>query len=277
MRRTGNNTAAVVPGQQLSQLMQLVSEIQHQLRQLEEGSSFISLSDYSVGTVLALAQQFSALAGSIVGCCKMSGDEQDKGHHRRDRDGFDGDGNDWKMNSSSSSSSSPANDDDTPTMLLVMCGYMWLVRIYDVVLGHFQRHLLEHEPANQRSHVGSTSTGGSCSSSVYGTLSPIAGGTNNNVTDNPCIVAAPPALRLGELRCADATLGLQHIYTAVGMLLDTLHDIESHLGRGGSVGRGMAVTLLLKSGKFPDSDDSTGGLGRKANMVKELLRQRMGL
>ncbi|KAK3307750.1 uncharacterized protein B0T15DRAFT_391055 [Chaetomium strumarium] len=222
-RKTGNNSAAAVAGQGL---IQLVSEIQHQLRQLEEGpwhtDSASSLDDYPVGTVLALAKQFSALAGSILGC--MGREQQQQ----------------------------TANDDATPTVLLVMCGYMWLVRIYAVVLGHFQRHL-DHMPANQPDNAAA-----------------------------PCIPSAssPHALRLGELKCADATLGLQQIHTAVCMLLDALHDIESHLGCAGAVGRDMAVALLLKSGKSPEDSDasSSGGLlARKATAVKELLRRKMGL
>ncbi|KAK4236131.1 hypothetical protein C8A03DRAFT_17189, partial [Achaetomium macrosporum] len=250
---TDSNNATVVPGQQLTGL---VSEIQRQLRKLEEGpwhaDSASSLDDYPVGTVLALAQQFSALAGPILGCV---GGELDEGG--------DEDDSNWKTDSS-------AANNDTPTILLVMCGYMWLVRIYGVVLGHFQKHL-DQRPANQQLHVG-TSAGGA--RRVYGTtIWPIDGGGDGTHS----VHAAGSALRLGELPCADATLGLQQIHTAVRMLLDALHDIESQLGRGATVARAMAVTSLLKSGKSPDSDGSSGALGKKATAVKELLRQKMGL
>ncbi|RAK95568.1 Zn(II)2Cys6 transcription factor domain-containing protein [Aspergillus ibericus CBS 121593] len=231
--RPSPSSHAIRAGEQLTAL---VSEIQLQLRQLEEGpwgtDNPCSLDDYPVGTIIELSQQFSVLAGPILGSTVHVGgggpegivDEHDK-------------------------ISSAA---DTPTMLLVMCGYMWLVRIHGVVLGHFQKHL-HRMPTSYRLRT-------------TGMLSPR--GTSSPTT-------AGPSLRLGELPCADAALGLQQIHTAVRMLLDVLHDIEGHLGRGAVVARDMAVAMLLNSGRRQDG--SSGGLGQKATAVKELLRERMGL
>ena len=70
--------------------------------------------------------------------------------------------------------------------------------------------------------------------------------------------ATASALRLTELPCADSfhALSLQKIHTAVCMLLDAMHDVEGHLGRGATVARTMAVALLLKSGKCPEGNSS---------------------
>lgn len=242
------NSNGVLIGQRLTTL---VSEIQQQLRKLEEGPWHTdrpcSLDDYPIGTILELSQQFSTIAGPILRStvCIGGGSEG----------GSDDDEGDNKTASVMA---------DTPTMLLVMCGYMWLVRIYGVVLGHFQKHL-HRMPTNHQ--FGTTTTGvrGPCS-----VTSPIDGGG-----DSTNMAAAGQALRLGELPCADMALGLQQIHMAVRMLLEVLHDIEGHLGRGAGVARDMAVTLLLNSGRRQDG--SSGGLGKKATAVKELLREKMGL
>jgi hypothetical protein len=83
-------------------------------------------------------------------------------------------------------------------------------------------------------------------------------------------------LRLGELPCADAVFSLQQIYTAVRMLRDGMDEIESRLGRGATVARAMAVALLLKSGGCQDGS-FTAGLDEQVAVVKELLREKMGL
>ncbi|KAG0154906.1 hypothetical protein PDIDSM_478 [Penicillium digitatum] len=114
-------------GQTSQRLTTLVSEIQQQLRKLEEGpwhaDSTCSLDDYPVGTIIELSQQFSAIAGPILGSKVSGGDALDI--HRPGEP---------ERNITSAVA-------DTPTMLLVMCGYMWLVRTYGVVLGHFHTHL----------------------------------------------------------------------------------------------------------------------------------------
>ncbi|KAF7548817.1 hypothetical protein G7Z17_g6811 [Cylindrodendrum hubeiense] len=233
---TTRSDSAASTGQRLATL---VSEIQQQLRRLEEGpwhtDSTYSLHDYPVGTILGLSQQFSAIAGPILsGTACVAGGLEEGG---RDEDGRD------IMTSYAAA--------DTPNTLLVMCGYMWLVHIYGIVLGHFQKHL-HCMPTREYHHLGTMSGG----------ISPIAGGGRTD-------------LRLGELPCADMALSLQQIHTAVRMLLDVLHDIEGHLGRGAVLARDMAVTLLLNSSRLQDG--SSRGLGMKAAAVKELLREKMGL
>ena len=246
---------ATLPVQRLTEL---VAQIQHQLRKLEGGpwhtDNTCSLDDYPVGTVLSLAQQFSAIVRPlpIFSGASRQPNEESCG---KDEDGL-----------AKHDSTSPVGlTNDTSTMLLVMCGYMWLVRTYGVVLDHFQKHLHQRS-ANQ--HLASPARARRQTSYAYcGMVSPTDGAGDSS----SCI----PALRLGELPCADATLGLQQIHTAVRMLLDALHDIENHLGRDAAVAREMAVALLLQSGKAPDGRPS--GLGKKATAVKELLRQKMGL
>ncbi|KAL6903336.1 hypothetical protein GGI43DRAFT_401804 [Trichoderma evansii] len=221
-------------------LTALVSEIQQQLRRLEEGpwhtDSTHSVHDYPVGTILELSQQFSAITGSILSSTVcISGGLEESGSSDED-------------NSERTAGCTTA---DTPTMLLIMCGYIWLVRIYGVVLGHFQKHL-HRMPTGDPCHLGTTT----------GVISPIAGGVSTK-------------LRLGELPCTDVALSLQQIHTAVRMLLDMLHEIEGHLGRGAVAACDMAVALLLNSGR--PQNGSSRGLGIKAAAVKKLLREKMGL
>ncbi|KAF9768363.1 hypothetical protein IL306_014364 [Fusarium sp. DS 682] len=231
--RSGN---AVTTGQRLTAL---VSEIQQQLRRLEEGpwhtDSADSLHDYPVGTILELSQQFSSIAGSILNStvCVSGGVEE---------------GGSDEDNSERTAGCATA---DTPTMLLIMCGYIWLVRIYGVVLGHFQKHL-HRMPTGDPRHLGTTTS----------VISPITNGASTK-------------FRLGELPCTDVALSLQQIHTAVRMLLDVLHEIEGHLGRGAVAACDMAVALLLNSGR--PQNGSSRGLGIKAAAVKKLLREKMGL
>ncbi|KAM6480812.1 hypothetical protein HDV62DRAFT_392222 [Trichoderma sp. SZMC 28011] len=236
-----SNAATATTGQRLTAL---VSEIQQQLRRLEEGpwhtDSTHSLHDYPVGTILELSQQFSAIAGSILSStvCTSGGMEEEAGSDE-DND-----------NSGRTAGCATA---DTPTMLLIMCGYIWLVRIYGIVMGHFQKHL-DRMPTGDPRHLRTTT----------GVISPIAGG-----------VSVSTKLRLGELPCTDVALSLQQIHTAVRMLLDVLHEIEGHLGRGAVAACDMAVALLLNSGR--PQNGSSRGLGIKAAAVKKLLREKMGL
>jgi hypothetical protein len=241
-RNTGSNirdTNAVLTGQRLTAL---VADIQQQLRQLEEGpwhtDSACSLSDYPVGTIFELSQQFSAVAGPIISSSVFAGGALEEDEEAAAKVGED------NMNEKKR---------DTPTMLLVMCGYMWLVSIYDVMLGHFQKHL-HRMPQNYKRthHLGSTVGAGATST-----------------------CSANTALRLGDLPCAETVLGLQQIHTAVCMLFDILHDIEGHLGHEAMVARNLAVTLLLSSGRRQDG--SSSDLGKKATAVRELLREKMGL
>ncbi|KAJ5962616.1 hypothetical protein N7501_007557 [Penicillium viridicatum] len=237
-----NNT--VLTSQQLTSL---ISEIQQQLKRLEEGpwntDNTVSLDDYPVGTILELSQQFSTVAGPILSnAVNLNGSTEDAEYQ---------DENDQGANTS--------NMVDTPTMLLVMCGYMWLVRIYSVVLGHFQEHL-NNMAIGQ--HAGTMSGFPGLGPSLSGPSS-VAPATS-----------AGARLRLGELPCVDADLRLHRIYMAVRMLLDVLQEIDGQLGGGAVIACNMAVGLLLNSSRQQGS--SSRNLGKKAMMVKELLRERIG-
>ncbi|OPB40676.1 hypothetical protein A0O28_0007560 [Trichoderma guizhouense] len=234
-----SNAATATTGQRLTAL---VSEIQQQLRRLEEGpwhtDSTHSLHDYPVGTILELSQQFSAIAGSILSSTVCTSGGLEEAGSDEDND-----------NSGRTAGCATA---DTPTMLLIMCGYIWLVRIYGIVMGHFHKHL-DRMPTGDPRHLIRTTAG---------VISPITSGVSTK-------------LRLGELPCTDVALSLQQIHTAVRMLLDVLHEIEGHLGRGAVAACDMAVALLLNSGR--PQNGSSRGLGIKAAAVKKLLREKMGL
>ncbi|GKT96756.1 hypothetical protein Ct61P_14606 [Colletotrichum tofieldiae] len=102
-------------------LTALISDIQQQLWRLQVGpwhtDSAHSLHDCPIGTILELSQQFSAVVAPIHRSTVFVGGELDKGGSDR---------------------TTSLNAADTPNMLLIMCGYMWIVNIYDVVLDHFQ-------------------------------------------------------------------------------------------------------------------------------------------
>lgn len=235
-----SNTASINAVLTEQRLTALVLEIHQQLKKLEEGpwhtDSARSLDDYPVGTVLELSQQFCAIAGPVIGSTVCVSRTFEEG-----REGEDGDEDGRKTNSNAA-----ADTADTPSMLLLMCGYMWLVRVYSVVMGHFWKHLTRMP-------------------TTTGATSPISSAT----------ATGGSALRLSELPCADAALALQQIHTAVRMLLDVLHDIEDHLGRGAMVARDKAVALLLSSVRRQNG--SSGALSKKATAIKELVREKMGL
>ena len=223
-----NNTAILAD----QRLTTLVSEVQQQLRKLEDGpwhnENVCSLDDYPIGTILELSQQFRAISGPIIS--STAGDNTGSEYIGQDDEEAE------KRTSRGAG--------DTATMLLVMCGYMCLVRTYGVVLSHFQLHL-NRIPTNHR----------------QGTRRPGSASTTS--------------LRLGQLPCADVALSLQKIHIALSMLLDELSDIESQLGRGAAVVRGITVSSLLNSERRADGSDDN--LNKKALAVKELLRKKMGL
>ncbi|KAJ5592075.1 hypothetical protein N7537_008979 [Penicillium hordei] len=214
------NSNTVLTSQKLTYL---ISEIQQQLKKLEE-----------VGTILELSQQFSTVAGPILSSAVTLGESTEDAEYQDE-------------------------NDDRATMLLVMCGYMWLVRIYSVVLGHFQEHL-NSMPISQ--HPSTISGFPGLDTSLSGPSS-VAPGTS-----------AAVGLRLGELPCVDADLRLHRIYMAVRMLLDVLQDNNyGQLGGGAVIACNVAVGLLLNSSRQQGS--SSRNLGKQATMVKELLRERI--
>ncbi|KAI1293951.1 hypothetical protein F5Y03DRAFT_373717 [Xylaria venustula] len=225
-------------------LTMLVAQIQHQLRNLEEGpwgdaDTERGLNDYPIGAIFELSQQFSAVAGPILGKFAFT-------------DAVREDDNNTKTPDDNVSS----RTGDTPSILLVMCGYMWLINIYSVMLEHFEGYLYRM-PASQKPTLGVTS-------SLISSVSRIGA------------IGPSPAFRLGDLPCAQAALGMQQIHTAVCMVLDVLREIEAHVGGEALVARNMAVTLLL-SNSSRQQEGSGVDLGKKATAVKELLREKMGL
>ena len=237
------------------QLASLVSAIQNQLAKLEQGpwstDTNCSLDDYPVGTIVELSQQFSAIAGPVM---------RNAGRLGELRAGSSNEGSgDEESSSENSSEGRPATEAECSTILLVICGYMWLARIYNVVLGHFHTHL-SRMPSD--GHLGGGGSVPAVNMVVSGNGSVMGGDSG-------------PALRLGQLSYAGTALSLQQIHTAVRMLLDVLHEIEGHLGTGAVVARDVAVSMLLSSTRRQEGH--AGGLLEKATAVKWLLREKMGL
>ena len=214
-----NTSNAILSGQRLVSLM---AEMQDRLQQLEQGpwhtDTAHGLGDYPVGTIIELSKQFSQVASSISSGSSTHANV-----------------NGLITPCEEEPSSGPA---DTPTILLVLCGYTWLVRIYSVALGHFQTHL-------------------NCMPTTASAVGPTA------------------VMRLSELAYGHSGLNLQQIHTALCMLLDALHDVECRLGYSAAEASDIAVTLLLSASRRQDG--ISGGLSRQVTAVKELLREKMRL
>lgn len=226
----GPSNAAPTPRiLQSNNIIDLVSKIQQQLQQLEESpwhtDSKRSLDDYPIGAILEISQQFSAIASSVFYSTTCDDDTN-------------------------------SNMADTPVILLAMTGYLWLVRIYSLILSHFQNHLCQipasHLLGNSDGFIKAIANGGN--------------GTNATATDQ--------ILRLGEVSCGAATFGLLRMQTVLNMLLDILQKIEGYVGRRGTVARDTALALLCNLGEL--QEDVFGNLSKKATEVKELLREKMG-
>ncbi|KAK1763075.1 putative transcriptional regulator love [Phialemonium atrogriseum] len=276
---TSSPSSATLPGQRL---LTLIAEMQQRLRMLEEGpwqhGSARSLDEYPVGTVLHLSEEFAAVAGSVLSRASCAVGVPSS---RISEVGSTGgrttttatttttkcdDGKFWGEGMAGlGSQSGPmmVNDCDTTSTLLVLVGYMLLIRIYGIVLGHFQVHLSGIPSGGNLNHM-MPGHGGSASSS------------NANTSTS---TGTSPSLQLGELSFASAVPDLGRIHTAVCMLLAALHGVECQLGRGGPVGRNQLVTLLTQEAvlRAGELQDGCGGLGAKVRSVKELLREKIGL
>lgn len=218
-------------------ILSLIADMQHRMKFLEQGpwqgDCTRSLSDYPVGTILHLSQEFGAIAGPILHMARIA-----------------------DINSlpvaidDSNGAEDMLKGVDTATIMLVLGGYMWLVRIYGVVLGHFQAHLSR------------ISVAGSEIDQTAPSLAP----------------NASPTLQLGELPSSNTAPDLGRIHTALGLLLGALNDVEEQLGRGGAVARNLVVTLLTQEGlpKAGHVRDECDALSGKVQSVKELLREKMG-
>ncbi|KAL5356522.1 hypothetical protein BJX96DRAFT_171688 [Aspergillus floccosus] len=207
-------------------LLSLLSEMQQRLRVLQEGpwqfGSTCGLDDYPIGTVLHLSQQFSTLVGPCLRGASVSCYD-----HMGPLPSVDG------------------TPGDSLAMVLVLSGYMSLMRLYSIVLGHFQAHL--SQISNQE-----------------------------EVLTRNCL---SPTLQLGELPCASTTHGLGRIHMALCMLQDSLNSVEDQLGKGGEIARQMVITLLRKEALLSKGNlqDGESGLSRQATAVKGLLREKMSL
>ncbi|OAA66675.1 Zn(2)-C6 fungal-type DNA-binding domain protein [Niveomyces insectorum RCEF 264] len=248
------------------QMTALIAEVQQLLQTLESSpwqtNSADSLDDYPVGMILTLSQQFGSLAGPACLGSEASGESPSD-----------------KTDSVGGSSSSI--EVDALTMMLVMCGYMLLAHLYDVVLDHFQSHLSHMPPGNDHhlpamAGVGAT-THGVIPASVGGPSSGSGSGSSNsnsNSSGGGGVDVGRPALSLSELSFTNATLSLHKIHVAVGMLLSALHEVKTHFGFEVATARDMAVNLLLTSRRC--NDGCLSDLGDKATAVKELIREKMG-
>ncbi|RDL30417.1 uncharacterized protein BP5553_10295 [Venustampulla echinocandica] len=236
-----NTTSTAVPGQRL---IMLIANMQQCLQILEHGpwqkDSANTLDDYPVGTVLHLSQELGSIASSVLsrGCIMgtitrreyVSETESPAGGeaHTTEPKGIDG-------------------GSDTVTPLLVLSGYMSLVRIYSIVLGHFQTH-----------------------------ISSVPSNSNADHSSGMRSASTNPTLQLGELPCTSVAPILGKIHTALRMLLAAVHGVEEKLGPGGAVARNLVVALLAQDAVL-DIGDFHGGLLTKMQLVKEILQEKMNL
>lgn len=232
-----NIAATSLSGDQ--RLMSLVAEIQQQLWKLEQlpwnaESSHCSLETYPIGSILDLSRQFR--------------DTVEVTFNNSSQSGIGGDQH--------NSNTSPA----APTILLVMCGYIWLMRLYNIVLDDFKRHL-NYIPGEQGADGRAHGIGNRTITGDLGGGNTTPGGTST--------------LRWGDLTSIDAAIGLHQMSNAVRMMLSMLQEIESKLGNGAAAARDTAMIMLINLGRMQES--SSDGFSQKATFVKNLLRERIGL
>ncbi|KAK4140592.1 uncharacterized protein C8A04DRAFT_14788 [Dichotomopilus funicola] len=232
----------------------LIAEMQQRLELLEHGgwldppgpgsddiSHARSFDRYPIGAVLRLTQEFGALTGEVwvapslsAGCCNGS-DRCEKG------DGL-------------------GQGPNVSTVLLVLGGYVLLVRLHALVLAHLHAHLerLPSPHSHGHSHAHSHSP----------TLTPDQ--------DSPPSHQAPTTPTGSKAM----SMGVSRIHAALGMLLAALHGVEAQLGRGGERVRGLVVALgfgVLGGLEQGALQDGLGELGERVKLVKALLREKMGL
>ncbi|KAH6845639.1 hypothetical protein B0I37DRAFT_189944 [Chaetomium sp. MPI-CAGE-AT-0009] len=228
----------------------LIAEMQQRLEALENGAwlhdSAHSLDHYPIGAVLRLSQEFGALAGQVLGLAATYGPDATSLQMMAAAGAGAGVGAGVGVPyEAGRGDGGGSSSNSTATVLLVLGGYVFLVRLYGLVLGHFHAHL---------NRIPSGSLGG----------------------PTP---AASPTLQLGELPSGGAMPDVSRIHAALGMLLAALHSVEEQLGQGGEVAREMVLSILTQgSGLEPAKlQDGLGDLGEKVRSVKELLREKMGL
>ncbi|KAK3299486.1 uncharacterized protein B0H64DRAFT_388629 [Chaetomium fimeti] len=224
----------------------LIAEMQQRLETLENGAwlqdSAQSFDHYPIGAVLRLSQEFGALAGQVLGLAATYGPDAANLQLMAAAGASAGGASLYEPGRGDGGGSA---SNSTATVLLVLGGYVFLVRLYGLVLGHFHAHL---------NRIPSGNPGG----------------------PTP---AASPTLQLGELPSGGAMPDVSRIHAALGMLLAALHSVEEQLGQGGEVAREMVLSILTQgSGLEPVKlQDPLGNLGEQVRSVKELLREKMGL
>ncbi|KAH6637107.1 hypothetical protein F5144DRAFT_206568 [Chaetomium tenue] len=245
------STTASVAGRRLPAL---IAEMQQRLEALENGAwlhdSAQSFDHYPIGAVLRLSQEFGALAGQVLGMAATYGGPPPDLQMMAAVGGVAGGGGAGLYELGRGGGMAEGGS-STATVLLVLGGYVFLVRLYGLVLGHFHAHL-------NRIPSGSLHGG-----HMHSTPAP----------------TTSPTLQLGELPSGGAMPDVSRIHAALGMLLAALHSVEEQLGQGGEVAREMVVSILTQgSGLEPAKlQDGFGDLGEKVRSVKELLREKMGL
>ncbi|KAM0123416.1 hypothetical protein ACHAP3_011152 [Botrytis cinerea] len=216
------------------ELTTLVYQIQSQLRELSEHSLHHSLEnrtnlDDSISNILTLSQKFGFMAAQILHTTNLATDSTRGG-------------------SSTPSPSEIGTTADTPTILLVVAGYMHIMQVCALVLDHFKTYLQSIPgPNNSLS-------------------SPLALSLNlSTLPENE------PALQRNELLSANAVHYLYQINTAVRMVQDSLRDIERHLGRGGVLVKDLAVGFL-RSSWVGKRDKEVEDLARG---IRELIKEKL--
>lgn len=233
-----NMTSCAFPKEEL---VKLIASMQQCHRMLEHGpwqkESATTLNDYPVGTVLKLSQELGLIASSVL--------KRDGLFRIVSRREYASD----LENATDRESPTNTSDDgsDITTLLLVLSGYMSLVRIYSVVLGHFEIHIGRVSSNNSTDH-----------------------------NDHMRQANANPNLQLGELPCASVTPALGKIRTAFRLLVAAMHGVEETLGTGGAMARNLVVALLAQEAVL-DSDDVRVYMMRKVRLVDELLQDKMNV
>lgn len=224
-------------------LPSLVADMHRQLRTLETGpwqdDGTRTLDDYPVGTILNLSKEFSNISVCIFNEARApkhvtASNPTEEGNAEIARSLLEG-----------TSAETEQPDVDTVTALLLLSGYLTLVRMFEVVLDHFKRHLTSLQSV-------------SCdrSNAAFG-------------IDSKTQLCQLPGFEFSQ------------IHTAIEVLVAVFEEIEESLGQGGSVGKELVMTRLLQDGwlEAPGTEKSQcsfSGLSGKFESVKVLLKAKMG-
>lgn len=270
-------------------LLVLISEMQDWLAKIQQspwfgnGENTDNLDDYPVGAVLQFSQQLADCAR-----CLLDTEDSSAANNGLDYFGFPTRSRQPFENHSPSSASKipgPLSIADTPTILLLLSGYMTLVRIFNVSLCHFQQYLMRMPMPSRHTPRGTPTT----TSSFFGaTAGHIAVSCQKRGVGRR-------TLRLGELHYATEAAaaastatnnassigGLQKMHLAVSMLLEEWQDVETYLGPEGRLARESVVALLVQDGQEGSKERGLmvdhESPGERVMAVKSLLREKMGL